>query len=138
MQSSPNPRSVPEIREAIALFERWEADINDPTAAKRFSEAVELLDDYLECEPESPHKQFVRNLKVSNVRSLLKHLSRVDKKDLGIWIDYAFAVVSLVGKEADSLMAANPAFKQDFDSFLAVWGDEVREALQASLARKSP
>jgi hypothetical protein len=137
MQSAPNPRSVPEIREAVALFERWEADINDPAAAKRFTEAVELLDDYLECEPETPHGHFVRNLKVSNVRSLLKRLSQVDKKDLAIWIDYAFAVVSLVGKEAGSLMAANTALKQDFDAFLKVWGAEVKEALEATLRKKT-
>ena len=129
---------MPEIREAIALFERWEADINDPAAGKRFAEAVELLDDYLECEPESPHRQFVHNLKLSNVRSLLKHLSQVDKKDLAIWIDYAFAVVSLVGKEADSLMTTNPGLKQDFDSFLKVWGAEVKEALEASLRKRAP
>src|SRR5688572_7596224 len=51
-------RSVPEIRAAIALFEAWEASINEVNAAKRFGEAMQLLDDYLESEPDSPHRQF--------------------------------------------------------------------------------
>lgn len=64
-------RDVPEIREAIALFESWEKSINDSAAARRFTEAVQLLDDYLEAEPETPYRELIRNLKTSNTRSLL-------------------------------------------------------------------
>jgi hypothetical protein len=68
MPSTTDPRNVPEIREAIALFEKWEAGITDPAAAGRFAEAIQLLDEYRESEPDSPHKAFVQNLKVSNAR----------------------------------------------------------------------
>ena len=78
-------REVPEIREAIALFESWEKSINDYHCARRFTEAVQLLDDYLEAEPETPYRDFIRNLKTSNTRRLLQHLARVDRKDFAIW-----------------------------------------------------
>ena len=54
-----DPRSVPEIQEAVTLFETWEASVASPAAASRFAEAVQILDDYLESEPNSPHKACV-------------------------------------------------------------------------------
>ena len=123
-------REVPEIRQAIALFESWEKSINDYAAARRFTEAVQLLDDYLEAEPQTPHRGFIRNLKTSNTRSLLRHLARVDRKDFSLWLEYAMLVGSLVDKEAESLMAKQPELKKDFDAFLGVWGETLKEALR--------
>ena len=122
-------RGVPEIAEAAALFESWERSLNDPQAASRFTQAVELLDDYLECEPDSPHRAYVQNLRVSNTRRLLQQLARVDKKDFGLWLEYALAVRSLVDEEAESVMRANPELREDLDKFLSIWGDVLAEAL---------
>lgn len=119
-------REVPEIRQAIALFESWEKSINDYAAARRFTEAVQLLDDYLEAEPETPYREFIRNLKTSNTRRLLQQLARVDKKDFAIWVEYALLVLSMVDKEAASVMATQPELKKDFDAFLGVWRDALR------------
>lgn len=124
------PRSVPEISEAIALFESWEESINDYAAARRFTEAVQLLDDYLAGEPDTPHREFVRNLKTSNTRSLLRQLARVDRKDFSLWLEYALLVAALVDKEAQSVMAKQPELKRDFDAFLGVWKETLMEALQ--------
>jgi hypothetical protein len=123
------PRSVPEIREAIELFEAWEASINDVNAAKRFGEAMQLLDDYLDYEPDSPHRQFIQNLRISNTRRLLQQLAAVDRKDFGLWLEYALAAMALADKEAASVLAANPQLRTDLDSFLKVWGDSVNQAL---------
>ena len=125
-----SPSSVPEIREAVALFEAWEASIGDAGAAQRFTEAVERLDDYLQCEPDTPHRQFIQNLRISNTRRLLQQLARVDRKDFSLWLEYAIAVVSLVGNEADAVMAAHPQLKADFEAFKKIWGGPVEEALR--------
>jgi hypothetical protein len=124
------PRSVPEIREAIRLFEAWEASINDLGAAKGFTEAVQILDDFLECEPDTPHRTFIRNLKISNTRRLLQQLAKVEKKDFSLWLEYALSAMAVVSNEADALMSADPALKADFDSFQKVWGSAVNDALQ--------
>lgn len=129
-ESGRGPRSVPEIREAVALFESWERSMNDLSAAKHFTEAVQLLDDYLECEPESPHKQFIQNLKVSNTRRLLQQLAQIDKTDFALWLEYALVALALVDREAESIMDANPGLKADFDAFRNVWGAVLAEALQ--------
>jgi hypothetical protein len=124
-----NARNVPEIREAIALFEAWEASINDVGAAKRFTEAVQMLDDYLEYEPHTPHQAFIRNLKLSNTRRLLQQLSKVDKKDFGLWLEYALSALSAVSDEAQSVMSASPELAADLASFQKVWGTAVTDAL---------
>jgi hypothetical protein len=124
------PRSVPEIGEAIELFEKWERAFDDPAAAAHFTEAVGLLDDYLEGEPDSPHRGFVQNLRLSNTRRLLQHLAKVDKRDFGRWLAYAIAVASLVDKEAESAMAAQPALRKDYDAFLGVWKDALFTAVK--------
>jgi hypothetical protein len=128
--ASPGPRTVPEIREAVALFESWERSINDLHAAKGFTQAVQILDDYLECEPETPHKAFIQNLRLSNTRRLLQQLARVDEKDFSLWLEYALAVLAAVDKEAQSVMAANPELRKDLDSFMHVWGDALAQALK--------
>ena len=131
MESKPTgPRSVPEIREAVALFEAWERSISDVDSARRFTEAVQLLDDYLECEPDSPHKAFIQNLRLSNTRRLLRQLALVDRKDFSLWLEYALSVLAAVDKEAQSVMAANPQLRKDLDAFLNVWGDALTEALK--------
>ncbi len=130
MVSAAGPRSVPEIREAIALFEAWEASINHADAAKRFTEAMQLLGDYLDYEPDSPHRQFVKNLRLSNTRRLLQQLAKVDRKDFGLWLEYALAVMAVVDQEAAPVIAANPELKADLDAFLKVWGESVNQALQ--------
>jgi hypothetical protein len=123
------PRSVPEIREAIGLFEAWEKAINDVNAAKRFAEAMQLLDDYLESEPDSPHRQFIRNLRIANTRRLLQQLAQVDRRDFGLWLEYALAAMALADKEGAAVIASNPQLRTDLDSFLEVWGDSVNQAL---------
>jgi hypothetical protein len=125
-----SPRNVPEIREAIALFEAWERDASDLHAAKGFTEAVEILDDYLECEPESPHRPFIENLRLSNTRRLLQQLARVDKKDFSLWLEYALAALAAVDKEAASVVGAHPELKGELDSFMRVWGEPLAKALK--------
>ncbi len=125
-----SPRDVPEIREAIALFEAWEASINDLEAAKGFTEAVQILDDFLESDPQTPHRAFVRNLKISHTRRLLQQLAKVDRADFSLWLEYAVSAVAAVSNEAESLMKANPELEADFASFQKVWGSAVTDALQ--------
>jgi heme exporter protein D len=123
-------REVPEIKEAIALFESWEKSGYDYAAARRFTEAVQLLDDYLEGEPDTPYRDFAQNLKMSNTRRLLQQLARVDRNDFSTWLEYALTILPLVQKEAESVMAKEPGLKKDIDAFHGVWGETLRQALQ--------
>jgi len=125
-----SPRDVPEIRDAVALFEAWERSINDLHAARGFAEAVQILDDYLEYEPDSPHRAFIQNLRLSNTRRLLQQLTRVDKKDFSLWLEYALAALAAVEQEAHVVTAANPGLKQDVDALKRAWGEALAQALK--------
>ena len=115
---SVDPRSVPELREASALFEAWERNVRDPGAAQRFGEAVQLLDDYLECEPDSPHRPFIGNLRLANARRLLRLLGEVDKSDLAAWVEYADVLVRLLDRDAQAAIAGDASLKGALDAFL--------------------
>ncbi len=115
---SVDPRSVPEIREASALFEAWERNVRDPGAAQRFAEALQMLDDYLECEPDSPHRPFIGNLRLANARRLLRLLGEVDKSDLAAWVEYADVLVRLLDSDAQAAIAGDASLKGALDAFL--------------------
>jgi hypothetical protein len=126
---SSDPRSVPEIRDAIRLFEQYEKSQLDYAASRHFVEAVELLNDYLEAETDSPHKDFIRRLKMSHTRSVLRSLAKVNRADGFAWAGHV-AILINVNAEAEALTSAFPDLKEDYDEFFRVWGPELLEALQ--------
>ena len=126
---SSDPRLVPEIREAIRLLEQYEKSQLDYAAAQHFVEAVELLNDHLEAEPDSPHKDFISRLKMSHTRNLLRNLAKVNRADGFAWAGHV-AILMNVNDEAKALTSAFPHLKEDYDEFLRVWGAELLEALQ--------
>lgn len=128
----------PEIREAIALFESWEAGIRDPVAATRFADAVALLDDYLQAEPDSPHAGFVRNLKAANTRRLLQLLQQVDRSDLSSWMEYVHVLALVLADGVEALVSTQPELKAELDAFIAVWGKEYVEALRTAGPKEEP
>ena len=123
-------RSVPEIREAAELLETWERSVNDVAAAKGFSEAVQMLDEYLEAEPDTPHRAFIQNLKLSHTRRLLQQLAQLDRRDFGLWLEYAVSALAVVERETESVLAARPGLKADLEAFQKVWGDTVAQAVR--------
>ena len=125
-----NPRSVPEIRDAAQLLETWEQSVGDVDAARGFSEAVQMLDDYLEAEPGTPHRAFIQNLKLSHTRRLLQQLAQLERRDFGLWLEYAVTALAVVEREAASVLAARPDLKADLDAFQERWGDTVAQALR--------
>src|SRR5918999_6461476 len=117
------PREVPEIREAIALFESWELAVNYVRASKKFTEALEFLNDYLEYEPDTPHRKFVENLKLANTRSLLRELAKVERNEFEVWLEYVLALAGTVETEAKALMRIDPDLKRDYDAFIGAWAE---------------
>ena len=125
----PDPHSVPEIKEAIALFQKYERSAGDLSSIKGFSEAVELLNDYLEREPDSPHREFIQNLRFSNTRALLRKLASIDKVNAAAWFEHLSLVLVPLQSEAEALMANYPELKADFDAFFDIWKKDLTRVL---------
>ena len=130
MEDMASPRSVPEIREALALLEAWERSVNDADAARGFTEAVQMLDDYVEAEPDTPHRAFIQNLKLAHTRRLLQQLATVDRRDFGLWLEYAVTALKLLERESEAVLAARPELKADLGAFQAIWGETLAAAVR--------
>jgi len=111
-----DPRSVPEIGAAVELFGEWEKALDDPGAADLFTQALEQLDDYVEAEPDTPHRSFIENVRLANIRRLLTQLSRVRASDLGNWAGYTVVLTSR--PEVPTVVARQPQLKAVLDAFV--------------------
>lgn len=124
-----DPRTVPDIADAIELFEQYERSCGDLSAIRGFAEAVEILNDYLEYEPGSPHRDFIQNLKFSYTRALLRKLAAVDKEDVTSWCEHIFTVLVPLQSESETLMVIYPELRADFDAFFDTWKEDLARAL---------
>ncbi len=55
-----------ELQEARILVDKSEKAINLRSAMEFIDEAIDIMNDYLEDNPEFPHKSFIRNQRVSS------------------------------------------------------------------------
>ena len=131
-----DPRSIPEIREAIELLESYEQTQASYADAKEFMLAIETLEDYLTDHPETPHRQFIQNLRFSHTRRMLQRLASVNKADAGASIDHIVMIVHTVKNEAEKLMELYPELRKDFDALISVWADPLARALVAEEEEK--
>ena len=124
-----DPREVPEIREAVALLEGYEAAPLSYGSAEEFALAIETLVDYLSQNPDSPHRQFIQNLRFSYTRRMFQRLSSIKKTDVFVSLEHILLVVHTVKAEAEKLMVEYPDLEQDFDALIKVWGEPLARAL---------
>ena len=124
-----DPRSEPEIKEAIALFDSYERAGASYTDARKFKVAVQILDDYLEENPGSPHLAFIQNLKLSYTRRLMQRIASVNKADLESSLEHIVLVAALVKDEAEKLMSQFPEHKRDWDRLIGEWAYVIAHAL---------
>lgn len=124
-----NPDSIPEIREAITLFQSYERAGASFEDARKFEIAVQTLDDYLEENPNTPHRVFIQNLKFSYTRRLMERIASVNKTDLETSLKHIVLVAASVKTEAEKIMAQFPEQKREWDLLIGKWAAVIAEAL---------
>ena len=118
-----DPRAVPEIRDGVALLERYESSPLSYESAQDFATAVETLEDYLDENPDSPFRQFIQNIRVSYTRRLLQRLSSVKEKSDGYMsLQHATLVLHTVRTEAEKLRGEYPELGKDLDALVKICG----------------
>jgi hypothetical protein len=115
------PRAVPEIREALALLEAYEASGARHEDARSFQHAFEILDDFVEDDPDTPHLQFINNIRYAHTRRMLQRLGSVDPSDLAASIEHVVVLVETVAKETERLLAEHPDLRKDYDRLMGAW-----------------
>lgn len=131
-----DPKSVPEIRDAIALLEEYENSRLSEDDAKRFACAMEMLHDYLFDEPNTPHKEFIQHLRVTHTHQMMKRISSVNHADAGASIQHIRLVVDTVKGEAEPIMESDPELEKDFLALLRVWAEPIVLELAKKERRK--
>lgn len=124
-----DPRSVPEIKEALALLEAYETSGARYEDAQRFQSALHILNDYAEDNPGSPHLAFIKNTKLASTRRMLERLGRVNKADVKASIEHIVILVATVGDECKALFVEHPELKVEYERLIDTWKYELALAL---------
>ena len=114
------PRNIPEIAEAIELLEEFEGHLPDVSNIDLFYAAIGILNEYVEEYPDTPHMNFITNLKMSYTRRILQHLKSIDSSEIDTWFNILIALIK-VKDEFEALSTVNRDFKDNYDDFLAEW-----------------
>jgi len=118
-------RDDPELAAALALLQRAERELPSERSADAFSEAFELLDDYLAGAPPPAAAGFVANLKFAHARRLLLRLREVDPRQSGQWLHYLALLLIKLEPELQALTAEHPELGRLLDECLRRHGAQL-------------
>ena len=114
-----DPRSVPDIRDALAALERYDRSNAEYDDAHAFREALESLADYLEDEPDTPHRAFIANVRETYLRRLIEKLERLKNADDFTVLQHIVILTDAAAAEVQRLLDAHPALRPAVDALLA-------------------
>lgn len=112
-------RSVPEIRDALEALERYDRSNAEYDDAHAFREALESLADYLEDEPDTPHRAFIANVRETYLRRMLEKLERLKNADDFTVIQHIVILTDTAAAEVQRLLDAHPQLRPAVDGLLA-------------------
>jgi hypothetical protein len=120
-------KELPEdVRKARSLLEEFERSSSHSKKIRYFENGINILDDYLEDFPQSPHKEFIMNIKLAYTRTLINQLNKI-RPDMDEWVDYISLLFSKVKKEVDRVQETNPDLKANYEDFINLWANELIE-----------
>jgi hypothetical protein len=111
-----NPRNVPDIKKADQLLVRAELAFPSEKSAQDFKEAFEILNDYVELEtPDEATRSFIANLKFSYARTVLRRLSEVQTKDIGVFVHYLILLFVNLKSEFEAVIDSYPDINTSYE-----------------------
>jgi chloramphenicol O-acetyltransferase len=132
------PRCIPEIEEAIDLLEEFETQLPDVSNIDLFVTATQILDGYIEDNPNTPYTNFVHNIKMSYTRRILQELMSIDNSEIETWFSVVITF-AIVKEEFEALSTANPVYREEYDDFLKEWAGtyELKQLMAKVFKEKS-
>ena len=120
-----------ELEEARQLFEKAERETDPDRKFASLEEALDLIDDFSDEHPaESAELLFAHNLRRSNLHRLLSQLADMRNLQIESWFKYIKLLLLRIEPEVASILASDPPLRTAHRKFLALWGDELIDALQ--------
>ena len=119
-----------ELQEARILVDKSEKAINLRSAMEFIDEAIDIMNDYLEDNPEFPHKSFIRNQRVSSAQILLKKLRYIDELLFEDWV-YCKEVLEKLKSEIEEIVQDDPSLNDGLNDFLDRYPENYLEELKS-------
>ena len=120
------PDQPDELKEAVRLLKEFEKSDSHTKRTRNFDDAIDLLNNYVEENPNSPDLVFIENIKTSYTRILLEQLNNIKQIEIEDWLNY-FTSYLKVPSEAEKILSENPILKEGFKKFLLIWKEEFVE-----------
>jgi hypothetical protein len=124
------PTAERDIAEARQLLERAEHESDPEQECERIEEALILLETAED--PTPAQAELIANLRTSYARRFLGRVSRLKKSTFETW-SYYLSILENLAPEIDALAAEDPQLAEYRREFVAMWGDQVKAALERSL-----
>jgi len=120
------PDRPDEIKEAVNLLKEFEKSDSHTKKTRNFLDAIDLLNDYIEENPDSSHLGYIRNIKTSYTKILLQQLNNISQIEIEDWVIY-FTSVYNVKNEVTKILSENPILKEGYENFISIWKEEFIE-----------
>ena len=120
------PERPDELKEAVNLLKEFEKSDNHTKRTRNFDDAIDLLNNYVEENPNSPDLVFIKNIKTSYTRILLEQSNDIKQIEMGDWIRYWSSFLK-VESEATKMLSENPILKEGYKKFISIWKEEFIE-----------
>ncbi len=132
------PLEIEEIAEAIEILEAFDKSLPSVERIDSFQEGIQILNQYLVDNPNTPHATFINNKKVAHTRRLLQFLTLIDSSNMGNWLKVTIALFE-AKDEMEKLTETYPEIKTDYDKFIDEWKDtpELKRVIEKLLKEKN-
>jgi hypothetical protein len=131
------PMDIEEVAEAVEMLEAFDTSLPSVEKIDYFQDGIQLLNDYLADNPETPHATFINNIKARHTRRLLQFLTTIDSSNMLSWFKVIGALLE-AREELEKLYATYPGLKSDYDRFVAEWSEtpEFKRIIDGILKEK--
>jgi hypothetical protein len=120
-----------DLNDARRLFERSESETDSSRKFLALEEALDLVDLVLENSSlAQSERDLATNLRHSHIRRLLRQLVEMRGIQFGDWWNYIQLLLMQRGHEVKSVLEEDPTLKDGYQAFIAIWKDELVEALE--------
>jgi hypothetical protein len=129
MKKTREPDEIIKARELLKEFDKA------PALSKKscFSEAMQILNDFLTEHPDSEFSERANNLKNIYTELLIKRLGATSFSDPSDWLK-TFAWLTEFNSERESVLENHPELEKDWRNFVEQWADEFAKAFKLSQA----
>ena len=119
------PERPDEVKEAVNLLKEFEKSESHTKRTRNFNDGIDLLNDYVEENPDSPHLVFIENIKTSYTRKLLEQLNNIKQIEIVDWVYYWALLLLKINSEVTKIVSEKPVLKEELENFLSIYREEI-------------